>query len=104
MPDDTLVVVDLKTCRDAGDESVQRAFKRYRYGLQLAAYAEGAGARTDVGYIVWQETVEPFLGRVSTVSADAMARGLADWRRAVAIWKRCLDSGEWPGYDDNDIL
>jgi hypothetical protein len=102
-PDGSKRIIDLKTCASATDDAIERSFRNYHYALQLAAYTEAAGA-VGPAYIVWQETCAPYLARVSVITPEAIDRGMRDWHRAVNIWKRCCESGEWPGYDTHEML
>lgn len=64
----------------------------YRRGLLAAT-----GKRSEYIYLV-QEQPRPHL--CSLAGLDPVAQQLGDRKveRAMALWKRCMKTGEWPGY------
>jgi hypothetical protein len=47
-----------------------------------------------------QEKEPPYLVSVVEFDAEAIAEGHRLNRQAIDLFKRCVDTGEWPGYDD----
>lgn len=96
------LALDVKTCTDAGDKSVGRAFATgyanqhewYRSGIEAIT---GDHGRTRFGFL-FVEKEAPFLSRYA--EADEAFRWAAQQMndRAAAIFARCLKAGEWPGY------
>jgi hypothetical protein len=101
--DDDLVIDDLKTCGQSADP---RRWQRTMIGIGAATqarfYCRGIKALTgrepDFRFVV-VETHEPYA--VSVVSLAPSLEQLADAQVEYAIrtWRRCIDTGEWPGYD-----
>lgn len=103
-PDGRLIIPDYKTCEHADLESIQRAVWDYSYHLQAAWYQEAAaalGLAKRPGFVfVFQEKTAPYL--VTVVEPDRVA---LDWgrllnRRAIDIYRRCVETGTWPAYTD----
>ncbi len=90
---------ELKTSHDLSDANIVKQIELYRYDLQVAAYQEALGGLATPCFI-FAETAPPYDVRFVTVTGDMLARGTADWRRAVNLWRKCLDSNEWPGRGD----
>ncbi len=90
---------ELKTSHDLSDANIVKQIELYRYDLQVAAYQEALGGLATPCFI-FAETAPPYDVRFVTVTGDMLARGTADWRRAVNLWRKCMDSNEWPGRGD----
>lgn len=98
---------DYKTCEDASLDACIRAISGYDYAFQAAHYrttwqaATGEPTPRRVRFI-FQEKSPPF--EVGIVSLTAQGDG--DWwetaedkvRDARYLWRRCLETGVWPGY------
>ncbi len=101
--DDDLVLDDLKTCGQSADpRKWQRTMLSIGAATQARFYCRGirklTGREPDFRFVV-VETHEPFA--VSVVSLAPSLEQLADAQveYALRIWRRCITSGEWPGYD-----
>lgn len=99
----TLFVYDLKTTsRYANPEAWQRG-PLYDHGadLQAALYLRGVKAVTGAD-ARWRwivvETQPPYALSVVAPTAAVLAIGDAKVDLALAKWKRCLETGEWPAY------
>ncbi len=99
-------IYELKMIRSADAKTVQRHVLDYGYDIQEAAYREALAAlfpetrgRTDFVF-VFCETDPPYEVRPARLTAEFLARGWAQWKRAVRTWARCLKTGVWPGYVD----
>lgn len=101
--DDHTVCDDLKTTsRYANPEAWQRG-PLYDHGadLQAAMYLRGVRAVTGAD-ARWRwvvvETSAPYALSVIAPTAAVLAIGDAKFELALAKWRRCLDTGEWPAY------
>lgn len=101
--DDDLVLDDLKTCGQSADpRRWQRTMLSIGAATQARFYCRGIKALTgrepDFRFVV-VETHEPFA--VSVVSLAPSLEQLADAQvdYAIRTWRRCIETGEWPGYD-----
>jgi hypothetical protein len=103
----TLMIVDLKTTSSAAPEDVRRTIAEFGYHIQLALVAEGieilTGRRVpnDACILVFAETKRPFAINTKMIDAGAIELGRAQVRRAVRMFAKCLETGEWPGYADD---
>jgi len=99
------LAIDVKTCRGADDDTVDRAFSD-GYAIQDAWYLRGLNAladQTDKGRarfgFLFVESEAPYLAR--DVSASEAYRHGARMLIERAMWSfaRCIHHGEWPGYE-----
>lgn len=92
---------DYKTTIDASTEGFTRSVWRYRYHMQAAWYRRLRGWLTGdwLPYrLVAQEKAAPYCVSVWEPSDEYIELGEADMDDAIAIYRRCTESGEWPGY------
>lgn len=98
---------DLKTCEDASPDALVRSVLRYGYDVQAAHYLDTWEAATGEQRrfrFVFVEKKPPHEISVVELCDDPDDEG--DWmetarskaREARRRWKRCLETGEWPGY------
>lgn len=95
------VIVDLKTAANADEEEFARAIGRYAYHLQAAFYtdlAEICGLRKRVFIFVVVENEPPHGVCLYTLDEAALHAGRVRYQRALATYKECLATGQWPGY------
>ena len=106
--DDFTVCDDLKTTsRYANPEAWQRG-PLYDHGADLQAAMYLRGLRAYLGEtlsphdIKWRwvvvETQPPYALSVIAPTAAVLAIGDAKFDLALAKWKRCLETGDWPAY------
>jgi hypothetical protein len=104
---DNGVLVDLKTTSDASYYSFSRVSKRLQYINQLAHYLDGlsniTGVRHDDAYLAVVETEPPFESHVFKPSWSQIREAHEiNLDRKYKIYD-CLESGKWPGYQDDII-
>lgn len=99
-----LLALDVKTCADASDAAIERAFANgyatqdvwYRRGLERLT-AEPGRAKFKFLFV---EGDAPFLSRTATAT-EAFRHGAGlEIARAMAIFSDCISRGDWPGYDE----
>lgn len=92
---------DLKTTIDGSAARFAMDAWKYGYAMQAAAYIEGAAhngiAVTDYLIIVVEKS-PPWCTAVYRLSDAAIELGMRRWKEAKAIYARCIETGEWPGY------
>jgi hypothetical protein len=100
--DDHTLIEDLKTTTTANPrEWTRRRLWEDGKDIQSALYLRGlrtlTGAEADWRFVVVENT-PPYA--LSVISLNPDARALADAKvdRAIALWKQCLDTNEWPAY------
>lgn len=100
--DDHSAIDDYKTTSASADPA---RWERTMYGIgadvQVAFYLRGMerlfGVRPAWRYAV-QETTPPYALSVVDLAPSALALAIAKVEKAVTVWARCLESGDWPGY------
>jgi hypothetical protein len=101
--DDLRAVDDLKTTgRSANPEAYSRALFSVGGDVQAAFYLRGlravTGAEPEWRWVV-VETSPPYALSVISPGPDVLALGESKVKYALEVWKRCLDTGVWPGYE-----
>lgn len=97
------IVIDLKTVAGtANPRQFDRTIAKYGYHLQAAFYQRVFGEVLDVQpRFIWIVVSKAAPHTVSVVEASAhtldVGHQLVD--AAAGIYRRCIESGEWPGYD-----
>lgn len=101
------LVIDYKTTTDASTDAFSREAMRYGYDLQAAMYLTAAElngyGKCDFVFIA-QEKAAPFAVNIIRASDGFIERGLWIMRDLLKKWKECNDSGEWPGYGENNLI
>ena len=95
------VIVDLKTCADAGTEAFMREAVKLGYSVQCAMYSEGVKAVTgkdSLFVFVCVEKTPPFA--INILQADEAFRlyGTDEYRYLMGLYAQCREKNEWPGY------
>lgn len=107
--DGRLVVPDFKSCDSAAPAALSRAMAAHHYEQQ-AAWNEDAvtalglnGDRPAVFLLVFQEKAEPYLITIVQPNAFAVRYGRRRNRQALQVFRRCQETGHWPGYAESVI-
>lgn len=99
---DRLTITDYKTADRLDDRGLANTIAKYGYATQHAWYCDGAKAlRLDDDprfLLIFQSKTAPYLARVIELPERWVQFGRDDKARAIDIYKRCSDSGDWPGY------
>lgn len=98
------LVLDYKTCESAQPDNFIRQIARMNYDVQAAFYARGVAAASLSGEVpkfifLAQEKYKPFACSLVGLSEIYWEIANAKVERAIGLWKRCMASGKWPGYD-----
>lgn len=104
VPDGPLA--DYKTAVSAAPARFAKTALDYGYHLQSSHYALMArelGVTTDPVRFIVQEKAAPYLVSVVQLEPDAILLGEQRMAEAAAIWKRCWETGEWPGYPTSTV-
>ena len=95
-------IYDLKTCEDASPQGFLQAVRKYRYNLQAYFYrhaVESAFKCRVLGFrFVAVEKEPPFCTAIYELGPELMTNAAFDFERALTLYKNCLATGEWPGY------
>lgn len=100
----TWLICDYKTAGDIDPDSTARSVAKYGYHKQLAWYVEGAQAVgldvPDTALLVVQMKTAPYLVATYQVHPEDLGRGHQFNRKARDVYRRCTDTGTWPGFTD----
>jgi exodeoxyribonuclease VIII len=96
---------DIKTTDDASAAGMLKAIRNYRYNLQAYWYRlvyELATGKRPLGFrFLFIEKEPPFACAVCEVGPELMSWAIADFEKAVTLYKECTASGVWPAYTDD---
>lgn len=106
------IMVDLKSCQDARVRAVRRSIDDYAYHMQLALVDEVLGKVLGLKFDAWAfvfiEKELPFCVTVAEVSADYIAWGKVQNRRALRRFADCVSKGvdkeHFPKYEHGEIV
>lgn len=104
---DAAIGTDLKTCHNAHPDALAKHIVEYGYDLSAAWYLDvAAGLDIDLAAyaLVFVESTEPHPVVVVELSGSFLDRGAALAHKALTTYRRCLDTGTWPAYADDDFL
>lgn len=100
-------IADLKTTRDAGEKSFSRDLSSFGYHRQGAWYREGLAALRPalrrMAFIAVEKEA-PYCVAVHELDERALEQGSRENRDYLESYKRCMESGSWPGYDSGMSL
>jgi hypothetical protein len=105
-----LVLVDYKTAKNADPASIGRAVADYAYNGQGAWYADlakdlGLSSGKDPAFVLIVQMKEPpYLVVCAQIDPYDLARGRIRNRAALHTYRRCMETGEWPGWADDRIV
>ena len=97
---------DLKKCQKAGRDDFSRTINNYGYHVSAALYMDAwewqFGEKLDVMRWIAVEEQSPHAALRYKPDADALMIGRALYREALELYANCLDSDEWPSYEDDE--
>jgi exodeoxyribonuclease VIII len=96
------VVVDVKSTPDASPRGMARSLEAYGAHVQAAFYLDGADAAIESlprrFFLLAVETVAPYAIAVYEPDSVWLDYGRALYRSYLAQWRKCQETGVWPGY------
>ena len=100
---DHLTIDDLKTTSASAEPN---AWAKTLYGmgadLQAAAYVRAVQAAFGVTFVTFRwivaEAYPPYAVSVIDLAPSALQLANEKWDYALGIWRRCLETNEWPAY------
>lgn len=103
-----MIIADYKTTVSAEPTSIARAIHQYGYHQQADWYRDAVlalGLAEDPAFVlVFQEKTAPYLVTVVEPNIDALMWGDVLNRKAIDVYRRCKETGRWPGYSDDVVL
>jgi len=106
-PDGYGAVVDLKSIAEADTRKIEYAIRDYAYHVQGAHYIDGLNELIPADrrfILIFVEKSPPFAARVVEVDLASMELGRRKRRKWLNLYRQCIDSGEWPGYEGMECL
>ena len=98
------VIVDYKTTSSAGPEALPKHVANFGYHVQADFYCRGIralGIHEDPDFLfVFQETEAPYLITTAQLDEETMWAARQANQEALERYRDCLESGIWPGYDE----
>lgn len=103
LPDEGGIAIDLKTTEDASPAAFARSAAKYGYHIQRGHYLDilkrATGRELDMLFVTVEKSA-PYLVAVHRLDQEFADMGEAEALEAVDKYRRCMESGEWPGYPD----
>jgi exodeoxyribonuclease VIII len=103
LPDGRAIVLDLKTCPDAGPLEFGRSVWAYGYHRQAAHYTHGLQANgIEVAAFLFAavSNAHPFIAVPYLLDDDATRRGADEVRELLDLYNECQRTNTWPAYGD----
>jgi exodeoxyribonuclease VIII len=98
------IILDIKTTKSLNEFSFKRAIGEYGYHRQAALAEDGLTKLSGISnrdfVIIAIENKEPYLTKSFRLRSDSLSIGREEYKKGSEIYKSCLQSGIWPGYDD----
>lgn len=100
--DDSVILVDLKTCSDASPWEFARQIKRKSYHGQNAFYKRGyekATGKKVLGFVfVAVESAWPYASAPVMLNDSDVEQGDAQNQRLLQLYVKCMSEDTWPSY------
>lgn len=97
-----VILLDVKTTTDASPEAFAKSVANYRYEVQAGFYTDGYAAASGLpvhGFIFAAvEKDYPFAAAAYMLTEEDIEAGRRKYRRNLARYAECRESGEWPGF------
>ena len=108
LSDGRVILVDVKTTRDASPAGFTRAVWTYGYHRQAAWYAAGyeRAAGVEVAGFVFAAvtSTHPFIAAAHTLDDDFLRIGRDECRRLLDEFADCKLTGRWPAFPGMNLL
>ena len=107
--EDIPMITDLKTTISAEPEHFAKDIFKYGYYQQAAFYTDGykavMGDKYDCCFAFFTvEKVAPFVNSAFELGDKSLAAGRLAYRKALDLYKKCLDADCWPMYREQITL
>lgn len=100
----SVVLLDVKTCGDASKAEFARVAGRKRYHVQDAFYSGGysvaANVEVEKFIFIAVESEWPYVAASYELGAESREEGFLECHRLLDIYEECLRTNVWPGYAD----
>lgn len=98
------IIPDLKTCASAAAEDMEASNGDYRYFVQAAYYIDLCqllGIDKEAFCTICVEKEPPHLVAVYSIPQWLIDAGRVCYRRDMALYRHCVETGEWSGYGNS---
>ena len=99
--DGRLIIVDLKTTKDASQNGFAKAVAQFGYHRQAAWYSHGmeveTGKKVDLFAFVAVEKSPPYDCAIYNLTYEALATGRKECKKAIGIYNHCKKTNTWAG-------
>ena len=103
-----LHLIDFKTTRDIRPGIFSSSAHRLEYGVQLAFYHDGLvralGKQPSTITIISVEKKAPYEAVVYPLEDRWFEHGQERYKHALRLYKKCIETGKWPRYQQNAQL
>lgn len=102
---DKVIITDLKSCKSAEPTDFMKDIVKYHYDLQAYMYRLGVAKTLNIPIenvlfvFVCVEKKAPYLSAVYEASQDIFDRGEMLFRKYIGMYKECLETNNWYGYN-----
>lgn len=96
------IIADLKTTNDASTDAFMMDAVKYGYDMQAAMYKAAMEKEFKIPFdfvFVAVEKPEPHMINVMQCDPLLLTRGYDIFREYIGIYKECLETGDWYGYN-----
>lgn len=96
------LILDVKTTQDASEKVFTRSIYKYKYHMQAAMYVDGYKAITgrEIPFVILAiEKEPPFDFALYLMDDSFIDHGRILYNEALNIYKSCVETGVWHGYD-----
>jgi exodeoxyribonuclease VIII len=100
------IVIDIKTSRNLGPDQMSRQFYGLGYQIQAAMGWDGmlAIGRNPERYVyAVVRNIKPYMVNCVEAEEPVLEQGRAQYKWFVKEWGKCLETGEFPGYNENGL-
>lgn len=101
------LVVDLKTTTDASRRGCEKAITELGYHIQLGMVDEGLKALglppAEEYVLLFVEKADPWALNHKPLPYHDIEYGRRQLRRQLRIWAQAIETGVWPGYEDDEV-
>ena len=97
------IVCDVKTTSNGSELLWPKEIAKWGYHIQAAFYLDGLNViAPDDRTWLWAcvESKPPFLTQMFQCDEDSIAEGRRRYKHYLELWKKCKESGLWPGYPE----
>lgn len=103
LPDDGGIAVDLKTTVDASPAGFAKSAANFGYHIQRGHYIDvlsrAVGRDVEMLFVTVEKDA-PHLVGVHQLNQEFADMGAAEALEARDVYKRCIETGDWPGYPE----